>query len=137
MRGDFSLVGWVIEKQAILTYDEPMVIRIKTTNLDLTPSLETYIRQKVKVLERILSRFDTHDSLELHLEVGRTTKHHHKGPVFRAEFMLHVPKKVLRAVEESVDVRSAIDIARDELEMQIEKYKTRTVERTRAPRQGK
>lgn len=102
-----------------------MKINIKSTNLDLTPSLHAYIENKLGSLAKFLTRFDTEGVAEMWVEVARTTRHHHKGDVFMAEADLRLPKKILRAVEESADVRIAIDALRKTLQLEIEKYKTR------------
>jgi len=102
-----------------------MKINIKTTNLDLTPSLNTYVDEKLGSLARFVKRFDEDGVAEAWLELARTTNHHHKGEVFRAEIDLRLPKKILRAEEENGDIRTAIDIVRDKLRLEIEKYKSR------------
>lgn len=111
-----------------------MKTHIKTTHLDLTPSLEVYIARKLATIERLLMRFNEKGVAELWLEVGRTTRHHHKGQVFRAEADLRLPGKVLRAAEENVDVRTALDVMKDKLYLEIEKYKTKFMDQSRRKR---
>ena len=108
-----------------------MKVRIITTNLDLTPSVRIYIYKKLKNMSKLLGRVGEKDAVELALEVGRTTRHHHKGYVFRAEVNLRLPGKLLRAVDENVDVRAALDTVKDKLHAEIEKYKTKTSRRFR------
>jgi len=100
-----------------------MKINIKSTNLDLTPALKEYIEDKIGSVKKFLERWDPEGVVEAWVEVGRTTKHHHKGNVFRAEADLRVPGKVLRAEDEDFDIRVAIDRVRDKLKREIEKYK--------------
>lgn len=101
-----------------------MKIIIKSTDLDLTPSLKNYINTKIGVLEKFIGRFDQEGAVELKIEVARTTRHHHKGDVFMAEVNLFLPKKVLRAVERSEDIRKSIDSVKKKLLLEIEKYKS-------------
>lgn len=108
-----------------------MKIHVKSTNLDLTPSLTIYIENKLGALARFVKRFDREGVAAIWLEVGRTTRHHHKGQVFRAEADLRLPGKILRAVEENTDIRKAIDIMKHKLQLEIEKYKTRFGKRPR------
>jgi len=108
-----------------------MRIHIKTTQLESTPSLETYIDRKLENISRLLKNIDKDGVAELWLEVGRTTRHHHKGLVFRAEADLKLPGKVLRAVEENIDIRTALDLMKDKLHLEIEKYKTKLIRRPR------
>ncbi len=102
-----------------------MKISIKSTNLDLTPSLKTYIDTKIRDLEKLVKKFDSDGVVNLRLEVGRTTKHHHKGEVFMAEGTLNLPGKILRASEYANDIRRAIDVLKHTLHLEIEKYKTK------------
>jgi ribosomal subunit interface protein len=100
-----------------------MKINIKTTQLDITPSLKEYIEEKIGALDKLIERYDAEGGVEIWIEVGRTTKHHQKGDVFRAEADLRLPHKVLRAEDEDADIRVAIDRIRDKLKREIEKYK--------------
>lgn len=102
-----------------------MRINIKK-NLDLTPSLRTYIDQKLVPLAKFIKKFDETGEAELWLELSRTTRHHGKGEeVFLAVADLRLPHKILRAEEYAEDIRKAIDQAKDTLRLEIEKYKTR------------
>ena len=100
-----------------------MKISIKTTNLDLTPALTQYIEEKIGSVEKFITRFDAKGLVEAHVEVGRVTRHHHKGNVFRAEVNLRLPRQILRAEDEDFDVRAAIDKVKDRLHREVEKYK--------------
>jgi len=100
-----------------------MQINIKATNLDLTPALKDYIEAKIGSLSKFLQRFEAEGVVEAWVEVGRTTRHHQKGNVFRAEADLRLPGKVLRAEDEDFDVRAAIDKIKDRLKREIERYK--------------
>lgn len=102
-----------------------MKVNIKSTNLDITQSLKAYINKKIKVLEKLVARFDLEGGVEMWLEVARVTKHHRKGDVFRAEADLRLPGKILRASEENIDIRAAIDIVQNKLRGEIMKYKTK------------
>lgn len=102
-----------------------MKISIKGTGLDLTPSLETYIEEKFGSLEKFIKKFDELGAAEMRVEVGRTTRHHRHGDVFLAEANLKLPGKLLRAVAEDADVRTAIDEAKNILRSEIEKHKTK------------
>lgn len=100
-----------------------MKITIKATAVDLTPALKEYIEEKIGSLAKFLTRFDAEGAVGARVEVGRTTRHHHKGLVFRAEVNIDVPGKVLRAETEDSDIRAAIDKAKDKLKREAEKYK--------------
>ena len=102
-----------------------MKTHIKATKLDITPALKEYIEEKIGSLEKFIKTYDAEGGVEMWIEVGRTTLHHHKGDVFRAEADIRLPGKVLRAEDEDSDVRVAIDRVRDKLKREIEKYKDR------------
>ncbi len=105
-----------------------MKITVKSTNLDVTPSLQTYIDSKMSTLVRLVTKFDSEGAVVLRLEVGRTTKHHHKGDVFMAEANLSLPGKILRAVEKSDDIRKAIDLVKRTLHLEVERFKEKTID---------
>jgi ribosomal subunit interface protein len=98
-----------------------MNIKIKGTDIELTDYLLKLVEQKIKKIEKVLpGNFD----LIAEVELGRTTRHHQKGDLFRAEVQVEVPGgKMLRAVSEKEDFRSALVDVREELEIQIKKYK--------------
>ena len=100
-----------------------MNITIKKT-LDVTAPLETYIEKKLMPLAKFVKAFDRDGVVELKLEVSRSSNHHRKGDeVFVARADLRLPGKVLRAEASASDIRKAIDVVRDMLHMEIEKYK--------------
>ena len=100
-----------------------MKIMIHTKNLDLTPSIETAIGQKMDTIAKL---FKPGEQLtEARIEVGKPSRHHQKGFVYYAEINLKIGGKLLRAVAEHVDLRTAVDFARDEIERQIKKFKSK------------
>ncbi|MEK7554622.1 MAG: ribosome-associated translation inhibitor RaiA [Patescibacteria group bacterium] len=100
-----------------------MKLHLKATSIDLTEPLKIYIDEKLGGIEKFVERWDMEGAVEIWIEVGRTTRHHKKGDVFRAEADLRLPGKVLRAEEEDFDLRVAIDRVRDKLKREIERYK--------------
>ncbi|MCX6744739.1 MAG: ribosome-associated translation inhibitor RaiA [Candidatus Parcubacteria bacterium] len=96
-----------------------MQIDIKGTNMDLTPAIKDYVNEKVGSLEKFFDQ-----ALIARVDVGRTSNHHQKGDVFRAEININVPQKqLLRAEAVRDDLYVAINEAKEELERQIKKYK--------------
>lgn len=96
-----------------------MRIAIKATNLDLTPALKNYAEEKIGNLEKYLDKV-----IEAKVELERDRKHN-TGAVFRAEVMIVIQGKVLRAEEKSEDMYSAIDMVVPKLREQISKLKNR------------
>lgn len=99
-----------------------MKIIIKATNLDLTEPLKVYIEEKLESLNRFLQAIDA-DVVRARVEVARSTRHHRSGNVYHVDINLDLPGKVLRAEEDSEDIRVAIDAVKDKLKREIEKYK--------------
>ncbi len=92
----------------------------------MTPDIEEYITNKVSLVEKFLQHYQNEQIL-VECEVDRST-HHKKGDVFRVEFNLSVKGKLFRSEETNIDVRAAVDIAKDQLEKQIRRSKTKRFE---------
>ncbi len=99
---------------------------IKSTNFNMTPDIEEYIISKVSSVEKFLHTIQNEQILA-QCEVERST-HHKKGEVFRVEINFTVKGKLYRSEMTSSDVRSAIDGAKDQLEAQILRSKTKRFE---------
>ena len=75
------------------------------------------------MVEKLLVRDE--EPLILDIEVGRTTKHHKAGKIFRAEANLKIGKTMLRAEEAAESLNEAIDEVEYELGREIKKFKER------------
>jgi len=100
-----------------------MQISIKSTNLDITPSIREYIETKINSLSRFLKRFEGRDEIKVFVEIARTTPHHKSGNVFYAEATFAIGKKIFRAEHSDWDIRIAIDKIKDKLQQETKKYK--------------
>lgn len=100
-----------------------MNINIKGTNFDLTESLRVYTSQKIQDLSHLLP--GGMENANVFVELGRTTLHHNKGDVFRAEIIIKMPGSSLRAESSAADVYAAIDMVKDELHTEILKFKNK------------
>ena len=100
-----------------------MRINIKATSLELTTAISNYAEKKVSALEKFINKND--ESAVANVEVGKSTKHHHSGDIFRAEINLHIAGKDLRAVAEKDNLYSAIDEVKDEMVREITSHKAR------------
>ncbi len=101
-----------------------MHIDITSKNLDLTGSLDTYIRSKLGALDKFVKRYEELGELELRVIIERSTAHHHKGEVYRASVDLVLPQANLHAEETNEDARVAVDSVRSKLHAEIEKYRS-------------
>ncbi len=97
---------------------------IKATNLELTPSITEYLDKRLSAVDKLID-----DEIEAlaRIDVGRTTHHHHKGDVFRAEINLRVGDKNFHAVSETTDLYAAIDEMRDEIVQEVNRSKKKTM----------
>jgi ribosomal subunit interface protein len=102
-----------------------MRINIKATNMELTPEISAYLNNKLESLEKLVRQKD--ESAMADVEVGRTTKHHHSGDIFRAEINLHIGQKSFRAVREASNLFGAIDEAKDQMMDELRTNKGKTI----------
>lgn len=86
---------------------------IKTTNFTLTDDVSKYLEKRMSVIDRYVEPDDTSAILEI--EIGKTTRHHQSGDIFRAEANMHARHIDLRAEAERDTILVAIDAMKDEL----------------------
>ncbi|OGY98853.1 MAG: ribosomal subunit interface protein [Candidatus Liptonbacteria bacterium RIFCSPLOWO2_01_FULL_45_15] len=102
-----------------------MKITIEAAGTELTPALKIFIESKLKPLVKLVEKLEGKGEAEIVLEVSRTTRHHHKGLVFRAKGNLKFGKTLLRAEANGESIRAAVDILKDELKREIVGFKER------------
>lgn len=104
-----------------------MHTNIKSTGLELTSQIKDYINKRVSGLDKFIHYKD--ESVQAWVEVGRTTRHHQTGDVFRAEIQIRVPhnEKGARAEAVNEDLYAAIDDAHDQMKLELEKIKDKKV----------
>ena len=94
-----------------------MNIKITSKNFELTPAIDEYVNKKISSLEKFLN---TKAATLCEVEIGRTTKHHNSGDIFKAEVNITEPGvPQVYAVAEESDLYAAVDIVRDEAERAI------------------
>ena len=121
-----------------------MKIIIKTKNLELTESLEKDINKKIGRVEKFSNLLqDDHTlkggkpSAEVFVLVKKETNHHRKGDVFETEATIRLPGKTLVARAHGASLPGTITEVSDELEHEIRKYKTKTIDLPRRKFQKK
>lgn len=90
-----------------------MKINIKATGIQLTPAISSYVHKKIFSIEKYFDK--SNKDAVAQVEVGKSTKHHKSGPVFRAEVHITGGGLDLYAVSEKEDLYAAVDIVRDEV----------------------
>jgi len=106
-----------------------MNIQIKTRGIDLTPAIEDYVTKKFTALQKFLK--DAPDDLHCLVEVGKTTKHHKHGDVFKADANMSYAGQTLYASSEKEDLYAAIDDLKDELAAELTKNKEKKAAKMR------
>ncbi len=100
-----------------------MRITIEAAGTELTPALKTFIESKLRTLGKLIEKLEGNSEAEIVIDVSRTTKHHHKGLVFKAVGNLKLGKTLLRAEANGEGVRVAVDVLKDELKREIVGFK--------------
>jgi len=114
-----------------------MKIIIKTKNLELTEGLQNFVEKKINSIKKFIDilKEETPEKgktlAEIFVEVEKETKHHKKGKVFLVKTQVILPGKSLEAWYRADDLFKAIVGAKNELKMEIEKYKFKNVDRHR------
>ncbi len=101
-----------------------MNISIKATNLGLTPSIKDYVEEKIGNLDKYIQ------AIEAKVELERD-RNHKSGLVFRAELMLVVGGKLMRADARGEDIYAAVDLVIPKIKDQIGKFKDKKTALTR------
>ncbi len=93
---------------------------IKATNIELTEAIKEYLEKKIDSLLKFIKE---DEEVLAEIEVGKTTHHHHKGDVFRAEVNVHFKDRQLRAEAVEDDLYKAIDKVKDEIVREVKNVK--------------
>lgn len=98
--------------------------RIKTTGMEITPAISEYVHKKVDALLKFI---DSESVALAEVEIGRTTNHHHKGDVYKAEINFTLEKDTFRAVAIQADLYQAIDVMKDNIVQEVTKAKKKNM----------
>jgi ribosomal subunit interface protein len=96
---------------------------LKATNIELTDAIKSAVEDALARLAKFTERYGT--AVSAHVEVGKSTQHHHKGPFFRAEINLKIPGTLLRAEREREDLYVALNEVESDLARQLKAEKER------------
>ncbi len=116
-----------------------MKIIIKTKNLELTESLNNFIENKFYGLKKFINILKREDKIgktlaEVFVEVEKETMHHRKGEIFRVKSGVYLPGREIISRARADDLQKAIIKAKDELRLEIEKYKFKNIDKNRRQR---
>lgn len=85
---------------------------IKAGSIELTPAISEYVDKRMKKIEDFLG---DDPAILCDVELSKTTGHHNKGDIFRAEIHIVGSGKNIYAAREESDLYAAIDLVRDEV----------------------
>jgi len=114
-----------------------MKITVKTKNLELTGILQQFVERKICSIKKFLNilKKDTPDGkktlAEVFVELGKETKHHKKGQIFLTKILVSLPGKSLMSSFRADDIFKSVVGAKDELKLEIEKYKFKNIDKNR------
>jgi putative sigma-54 modulation protein len=108
-----------------------MNLNIKTTNISLTPETKNYLEKKLMMIDKLVHL--DQDNVFIYAELGKTTRHHRAGDIFRAEVNMQIGGKKIYVEAEEESLYAAIDKLKDELE---EKLKSDKDKKTSLLRRG-
>lgn len=101
-----------------------MNINIKTSNVTLTPAISDYTNKRLGKITKIINGDQT---AQCDVELGKTSLHHQKGDVFRAEIHIVGVGKNAYASAERNDLYSAIDDVRDDILRELKAHKGKKI----------
>ncbi len=89
--------------------------------MELTGAISDYVNKKISSI----TKFSKGGEMTGHVEVGKTTHHHNKGEVFKAEISISLNGEKFFAVSLKDDLYTAIDDAKEEILRSVSHNKDR------------
>ncbi len=96
-----------------------MNIALTAKNIEITQAIRDFVEEKIGGLEKVIG----HGEVSASVEIGKPSKHHRSGEIFYAEANLKMGGNLLRAEAQRDDLYTAIVEVKDELQVQIKKFK--------------
>lgn len=101
-----------------------MNTNLKAGTIQLTPAITEYVDKRLQKVAKLL---DNDPSLRCDVELSRTTGHHNKGDIFRAEVHIVGAGKDIYVAREESDLYAAIDVVRDEVLREVKANKAKQI----------
>ncbi len=105
-----------------------MNITISAKDFDLTPSIKTYVEEKIGKLAKFSTRIKR---IGVELDVDHSAK---SGLLNRIEVWVYLPEKTLQAGLKAEQMREAIDLVYPKMERQIVSYEGKRRDKKRGVR---
>lgn len=101
-----------------------MNTNIKTTTIALTPAISDYINKR---LAKIAHFLDGDSTAQCDIELAKTSGHHQKGNIFKAEIHIVGAGKNFYASSTQPDLYAAIDIVQSEIIQELKSGKAKKI----------
>jgi ribosomal subunit interface protein len=95
-------------------------------NVELNAPLREFVEEKMADLERLLGQSGP---ALARVEIGISSNHHTSGSIYYAEVNIDLSGHVIRAQSTNYDLHAAIVDVKNELKVQIKKFKEKEEER--------
>jgi ribosomal subunit interface protein len=90
------------------------------TNIAMTPAISEYVTKRLKKAEDLLSNDQT---AQCDVELAKTSDHHQKGEIFKAEVHIVASGRNVYASAEKNDLYAALDAVRDDIMRELKATK--------------
>lgn len=97
---------------------------IKSKEIKIPDDLKDYTEKRIAKLGKFLERISP-DLVEASVDFGKSVGGQRQGEIFRADINLKIPGKFFRSEVVGDNLYSLIDDAKEELEIEIRKFKTK------------
>ncbi|MBP6858412.1 MAG: ribosome-associated translation inhibitor RaiA [Candidatus Pacebacteria bacterium] len=105
-----------------------MNTNIKTTNISLTDAIAEYVQKRMEKIEKLVGD-DT--SVQCDIELARTTAHHNKGDIFKAEIHIVGTGLNIYKSSEKEDLYAAVDEMRDGVLRELKSHRQKNMSHIR------
>ncbi|OGZ33309.1 MAG: ribosomal subunit interface protein [Candidatus Portnoybacteria bacterium RBG_13_41_18] len=95
---------------------------IKSKEIEIPDGLDAYIEKRIGKLDKFLESVDK-NLIEATVEIGKVSGRHKQGKIYQLNVNLKFPGNFFRSEVQSEDLYSAVDEAKEELELEIRKFK--------------
>ena len=113
-----------------------MKFSVKAVDLELTPDISGHLERTINSLDKFIENADS--VVRAWVEIGRISKHHKSGKIYRVEIQIRLPGKLVRSEAVAETIFQAANEVKDELQRELKQHKRKKIaERKRVSRKFK
>ncbi|MBU2540148.1 ribosome-associated translation inhibitor RaiA [Patescibacteria group bacterium] len=110
-----------------------MKIIVRSKNITPSEAIGDFIEEKIGGLKKFIDLLRKDGKIgkptvKVFVEIEKETRHHKKGPYFRAEAQVYLSGRTLRVEAKGEDLKTAIVEVKNEMQQEIKKYKLRKID---------